>query len=213
VKVTKRDRKVILIGAVVLLVITVVYFGVLPLVDLVREIETEKSDREAELIRMAEAIRQKEYLRQSLSHLKSSEDSLRALLLEGDDPTVVTSELHRLVNTMAEQQGIAVTRIDASTKPERFDTETIKKNPLMAGFLKIRVRASLKCTPDKLAQMLAALENQPKFLIVERLEIRAWNVRPDKEINPDIVVATYVYKPEAPAPKPARPARPAATGA
>ena len=83
----------------------------------------------------------------------------------------------------------------------------------MAGFLKIRVRASLKCTPDKLAQMLAALENQPKFLIVERLEIRAWNVRPDKEINPDIVVATYVYKPEAPAPEPARPARPAGNGA
>jgi type II secretory pathway component PulM len=210
VKLTKRDRKVILIGGSVFLVVMVVYFGILPLIDLVGQIQNDKVQREEQLVRMAESIRQKEYLQQALGHLKSSEDSLRALLLEGDDPTVVTSELHRLVTTMAEQQGIAVTRVDASSKPERFDTETIKKNPLMANFLKIKVRASLKCTPDKLVQMLAALESQPKFLVVERLEIRAWNVRPDKEINPDIIVATYVYKPEAPAPDKKKAPRPGA---
>jgi type II secretory pathway component PulM len=115
VKLTKRDRKVILIGGSVFLVVMVVYFGILPLIDLVGQIQNDKVQREEQLVRMAESIRQKEYLQQALGHLKSSEDSLRALLLEGDDPTVVTSELHRLVTTMAEQQGIAVTRVDASS--------------------------------------------------------------------------------------------------
>ncbi|HOB52677.1 MAG TPA: type II secretion system protein GspM [Acidobacteriota bacterium] len=194
--ISRRDRRVILIGGVVVLLVAAVWYGILPLIEYARQLENDKNQLESDLIRKAEIIRQKDGYQQSLAGLMAAEDRFRSIMIEGTDPTQVTSELHRVVNTLAEQHGISVSRIDASLKPERFDTETVKQNPFMGNFLKLRVRASLKCTPDKLMAMLASIEGHPKFLAVERLEVRAWNVRPDKEINPDIVVMTLIFKPD-----------------
>jgi len=194
-KISRRDRNIIIVGGIVAAVVLVVKFGIFSLIDLSDELASAKQEQEAKLIRMAETIRQREYYQQALSKVKSTEDSLKTVLLEGDDPAAVTAELHRIITTLAEQNSITLARIDASAKPEKLDAETIKKNPFMAGFLKVKVRASLKCTPDKLMTMLSIIENHQKYLIVERLEIRAWNVRPDKEITPDVVLATYLFKP------------------
>jgi len=196
VNISRRDRRVILIGGVIVALLAVAWYGVLPLVEYARQLETDKSQLEGDLIRKAEIIRQKDQYQQSLARLMAAEDSFRSIMIEGTDPTQVTSELHRVINTLAEQHGINVSRIDASLKPERFDTEKVKQNPFMSNFLKLRVRASLKCTPDKLMAMLASIEGHPKFMVVERLEVRAWNVRPDKEINPDIVIMTMIFKPD-----------------
>lgn len=196
--ISKRDRRVLIIGALVVACILLALFVAMPLADYLKSMEADKQERETQLLRMIETIQQKEYFQQALNQMKNNEDDIKSVLLEGDDPNVVSSELHRIVTNLADQQGISVTRVDASMKPERFDKETIKKDPLKAGFLKIKVRASIKCTPDKLAQFLSTIEGHPKFLLVDRLEIRAWNVRPDKEISPDIVVMTYMYLPETP---------------
>jgi hypothetical protein len=197
---------VILLGGAIAALLLALWYGLLPLIDYARQLDEDKNRLENDLIRKAEIIRQKDYYQQSLARLMAAEDSIRAIMIEGSDATQVTSELHRVVTTLAEQHGINVSRIDASLKPERFDTETVKQNPFMGNFVKLRVRASLKCTPDKLTAMLASIEGHPKFLVVERLEVRAWNVRPDKEINPDIVVMTIIFKPDESAPDKKKPA-------
>jgi len=201
VNLSKRDKKILTIGILITAAIVIVMFVILPLIDYLNSLDEEKEAREARLIRMVETIKQKDYYQQALVRLKNNLNSYKAILINGKKVGDVQSELHRIVTTLAEKHSIGVRRIDASIKPERFNAEALKKDPLLANFIKVKVRASLRCTPDKMAQFLADLESNQKFLLIERLEIRAWNVRADKIISPEVVVTTFMYQPPSKAKK------------
>lgn len=195
-KISKRDRKILIIGGVTTAVILVVMYGIIPLVQYLQNMGVEKQRLEGDLQRMIRTIRLEDHYKQGLAQIKSAADQYRGLLVEGSDAEAATRELHQIITTLAEARQISVQRITPDRTPERFDVEAVKKNPMLAGFLKVQVTAQLKCRPDQMASFLLALENHPRYFEVSKLEIQAWNVRPDKEITPQVTLATYVFQPD-----------------
>lgn len=195
VKMNKRSRRALIWGGLIVLIIIGANYGT-ALLDFTGQMQSRGASKEQEILRMLGAIGQKDYYQQALGRAKGAEKAYRELLLPGEDQTAVAAELHRLVTQLAEQYTITVNRVEPTMKPEKFDKESVKQNPALADFQKIRVKAQFKCTPDKLVQFLTSIESQPRFVVLERLEIRAYTVRPDKEITPDVTLMTYMYQPE-----------------
>ncbi|MBN2431161.1 MAG: hypothetical protein JXQ27_06775 [Acidobacteria bacterium] len=194
-KLSKRDKRILRIGGVVSGMILVVMYLIIPFVGYLNDMDDRKNLLEAQLLRMVQNISAEELYQQGLLEMKDEADALLAALPEAQDAESAGRELMRIINSLAEEREIEVSRITPSKNPERFDLEEVKKNPLLARFLKIKVTASLSCRPDHLASLLLALENYDRYLVVEKLEIRAWGVKADKIIKPNITLATLIYQP------------------
>lgn len=194
-KLSKRDKRILRIGGVVSGVILVVMYVIIPFVEYLNDMDEKKNMLETQLMRMVQNISAEDVYQQGLLEMQDEADALLAVLPEGQDAESAGRELMRIINSLAEEREIEVSRITPSKNPERFDLEAVKKNPLLARFLKIKVTASLSCRPDHLASLLMALENYDKYLVVEKLEIRAWGVKADKIIKPNITLATLIYQP------------------
>jgi len=193
VKISKRDKKILKIGGAVTAVLLFMMYIVIPFIDYLQEMDIKKETLEARLVRMTRNINSEETYRQGLARINSVMELLKTNLPEGKDSETAVRELHRIITSLAEEHNVQVTRITPAKKPERFDLEAVKNNPFLAGFLKVKVTAALKCRPDHLASLLYALENHDKFLMVEKLEIRAWGVKADKMIKPNITLSTYIH--------------------
>ena len=205
-RLSQRDRRIVTIGAALSAVVLVVVYGVVPLIEYAVDLPEERQRLSARLQRMVETIQLRDHYQQELVGARDTVDGLRGRLISETDSEAASAELHRIINTTAESQAVVVRTITPEKKPERFDVESVKKNPKLAQFLKVKVTAQLQCRPDQLAAFLLELERNPRYVEVERIDINAWNVRADKVISPSVTLATYVLQPPAPEAETKRPA-------
>lgn len=191
----KRRRLLYIVGGAALIFL-VANYGVLPWLDHQEELRNEKSSKEASLARMIGVIRKKSTYEQGLAKIQNSKKVLMDQLLAGKDAAALSGELTLVVKNMCEAQGISIQRIDAGMKPERFDAETLKRTPELADFQKVKIVVALKCTPPQLANLLGTLEAYPRLIVLDRMEIRAYNVADDKSIAPYLYLMSFLYAPQ-----------------
>ena len=188
-KISVRERKILIAGAVVLVVSGAVYFGdrLLP------GRSAQAADLEARkrtLAQQRELIALEGNYRARLEADRQRLAADHARLFPGDNPTIAGAELQKLLGDLAAQSGVDVQR-----------KEIQRETKLQDNLVKISVRIETSCGLDQLIQLLAAVENYEKFLTVDTLNITAFRIQKRFDIRPSLTIAAFILVPEAKPPE------------
>jgi type II secretory pathway component PulM len=198
VKVASREKKVIIIGACIAVVVLVLYV-VMPLLpdrdNLAQSVERKKRT----LRNYRETMGREEMYKRRLEHFQKQLDQNLTRFLAGDNATLAGSELQKVIKDCADQSGVEI--IQRSILPEKKVQDIVTK---------VSVRIETSCTPEQLVQFLASIENYEKMLNVDEIMISAIRLPRKYEIRPSLMISGFIRtQPEKPKEK--APAKPGAT--
>ena len=191
-KVSVREKRFLIVGGCVVVVSALLYFGLnlAPSGDgLSKTVEYKKTL----LARQREIIAKEDLFKSRIDQYRRRLAQDKTRLLPGDNPSIASAELQKVLKDIADKNGIEILR---------KDTQVQKK--LQDDLIKISVRVEINCVPDQLIQFLAAVENYEQSLTVDLLAINSFRIQKRYEIRPSITISGYIAgAPEKPAEKPA----------
>jgi hypothetical protein len=184
VKVNAREKKVITVGAILVVAVLIFYAFTALLPD--REGLSETVDvRKKMLLKQRETlIREETYkvrLEESRKHL--AQDLTR--LLAGENPNVAGAELQKILKDFADQSGVEITQ--KNILPEKKVQDRI---------VKVAVHIETNCGPEQLVQFLTAVENYEKFLTIDEFMVSSFKIQKRYEIRPSLTISGYISVPE-----------------
>ena len=185
-KISVRERKILIVGAVVLVVSGAVYFGdrLLP------GRSAQAADLEAKKRTLAHDIQ---------SHPIEGKTHIGGLL-EARPGALVALRRYRQLDRAEHarpqrRENVAAHGVDVQRKEIQRETK------LQDNLVKITVRIETSCGLDQLIQLLAAVENYEKFLTVDTLNITAFRIQKRFDIRPSLTIAAFILVPEAKPPE------------
>lgn len=191
-KVTAREKTLIIVGIAVAIGVAVFYAATTLLPDgasLSQTVELKKrmlrSQREILLREDFYRNRAEQYRKQL------AEDSKR--FLPGENPSLAAAELQKVVRDFAQQAGVEITQRNVQQDKKIEDI-----------LVKVSIRFDTRCDPEQLVQFLTAIQNYEKLLTVDELNINSIRVSRRFEIRPSLTISGYISAP------PEAPAKPAA---
>ncbi len=187
-KLTSRERKLIIVGIIAVAAIAIFYAITLLPSDRVGISQTVELKKKM-LLKQRETLSREGSYRQRLQQYRKRLDQDMARLLPGDNPNVAGAELQKILADLAVRAGVEITQ--KNTLPE-------KKVPDMDTLTKVSVSIQANCDLDQLVQFLAAIENYEKFLKIEEFTITSWRQPIQKrfDIRPSLTVVGYINSQE-----------------
>ena len=190
-KITAREKKVLMGGAAIVLAGILFYFGetLVPNQEvLAKQVEGQKKA----LLRQREMLKREDFFKTRVEQYQRRLKQDYALLLPGDNPSIAGAELQRILRSLADQNGVEIVRRDIQ-----------REQKLQNSLVKVAVRIETNCMPDQLVQFLTAVANYERFLTVDELAITSFRIAKRWEIRPSITVAGLIAVAESkPAEKP-----------
>ena len=183
-KITARDRKVLIAGGIVVVLVAVFYLWSTPLQS-TAELGQQVEFKRRMLARQREMLGQENNYKARLDQYHKRLDQDMTRLLTGSTPSLAGAELQNILSDLASQSGVEITRKTAQNEQK-----------VQGNLIKVSANIETNCTPDQLVQFLAAVENYPKFLRVDALNIISLRLQKKFEIRPNITVAGYISAPE-----------------
>ena len=183
-KISTRDKRVLIGGAVIAGLVLLFYVGtwIVPGREgLSTEVQTKKRTllREKEmLIREAGFKARIEEYRQRLK-----QDLTRCL--PGENSALAGAELQKVLKDLADQNGVEIIRSDVQ-REQKLDSDVVK----------VSVNIETQCTLEQLVKFLAAVENYPKLLAIDELRITSFKMQKRWEIRPGLTVSGFIVAPE-----------------
>jgi hypothetical protein len=184
VKITARDKRVLIAGAAICVAGLIVYLAVsvIPNGDDLGRMEQLKK---AMLLKQRETLAQEEVYRLRVDQYRQRLKDDFTRVLPGDNANVAAAQLQQVLKDLADRTGVEITRKDIQ-----------KEQKIQDGLTKVSVRIETNCLPDQLVQFLAAIENYEKFLTLDLLAINSFKMQKRYEIRPSLTVSGYIMTPE-----------------
>lgn len=183
-KITAREKRILIIGGVVATIILLFYLTTLALPGregLSQELQSKKRT----------LIGQKELLLREV-HYKTRIEEYRQRLsrdlsrrLPGENSSIAGAELQKVLKDLADQNGVEIIRRD-NQREQKLENDLVK----------VSVRIETQCTIENLVRFLAAIENYDKLLTVDQLGVNAFQIQRQWQIRPGITVSGYIVVPE-----------------
>ncbi len=180
-RISKRDRKVLWIGGVAAALILGGFYGVLPLYESMSRAEGELQQRELALSQRIRAISSQDVYRRENEELDRELARLRSQLLDSNDPAVAQNQLENLVRSLAEQNGVTITR-----------STPLQGKKLGEKYSKVTLQVNIQGGMAEMTDFLHALAVHPKYLEVEDLNITSINARGEIRLQPRLNVSGIV---------------------
>jgi hypothetical protein len=192
VKVTAREKKVIVLGAILVLGVLIYYATTLlpDSGDLAQAVDLKKKM----LLKQRETLAREEFYKTRLEQYRKLLEQDMTRLLPGDSPNVAGAELQKILTEFADQSSVEITQKNILPTKKAED-----------GIQEISVRLDTTCAPEQLVQFIAAIENYEKFLTIDELTVTGIRGAQKKyEIRPSLTVSGYIGSQETkPAERPA----------
>jgi type II secretory pathway component PulM len=183
-KITGRERKIIIVGAVAAVIIAIFYFATAPSPASAEAGLTVEQQRRA-LLQSREVVAQEPVYRSRAEQYRQRLKQLTAMFLPGDNSSIAGAELQRVLKDLADQSGVDIVR------------RTIRgEQKLQNGIVKVSVNIETNCQPEELVKFLAAIENYDKRLSVDELQINSFRIQKRYEMRPILTVSGYILAPE-----------------
>ena len=179
-KVSTREKRIIAIGAVVVVAVLIYYAlaSLLPNRDsLSKTVELKKKM----LLRHRDTLSREETYKARLEQYTIHFEQVMTRLLPGDNPNVAGAELQKVLKDFADRSGVEISSMYVS--PEKNVQERITR---------VSVRIETSCTLDQLVQFLAAIENYEKFLTLDEFMITSFQIQKKYQIRPSLTVSGYI---------------------
>ena len=191
-KVTSRERTVIVIGVVIAVAVGIFYAATLLVPD--SQSLSQSVDLKKRMLRsQRETLSREEFYKTRLDQYQKQLDQDVTRFLPGENPSLAGADLQKIVKDFADQSGMEVTQRNIMQEKKIQDLVT-----------KVSVRMETNCNPEQLVQFLTLVENYEKLLKVDEMVInRFQNIR-KIEIRASLTISGYIaLPPEKPKDKPA----------
>ncbi|MGE5219618.1 MAG: type II secretion system protein GspM [Chloroflexota bacterium] len=160
-RLSKRERGLVLLTALILLVFVARYAVITPLVERRAWIKGQLESQPRLLAKNLRYVAQKEAILAELEASKAQIKGLEPKLLTGDTPPVNASDLQDTVQAMAAREGTQV-----------ITTRVL--NPEPAGsFSKIGLQLEIGGQIQQIANLIRGIETSPKLLVIDEINIRS----------------------------------------
>ncbi len=182
--VTAREKKFLIFGGATVGIALLVYLAVSYFpsrAGLTKEVESKKQL----LLRHRELISQEGLYKGRIDQYRQRLKVDYSRLLKGDNSSIASAELQKVLKEMADQNGVEIVRRDI-----------LSEEKLPDNLIKVKVRIETQCVPDQLVQFLAAVENYDKFLTLDELVITSFKIAKRWDIRPSITVSGFIAAPE-----------------
>ena len=189
----RRERSLIGLGVVIVLLIAIYVFLVEPLVDRARQAQGRTAAREAALDRRRLMIAQGPRIAEEVRTAKTRLESESRRLLRGPTAPLAASELQKLVKDAAASSNMEVRSERVLPASAREGLQEVPIEIMIAGSIR-----------DTLAA-LYRLEHAERLLMIKDLKIRAAGIGQPRELMTTLTVAGYML-PEAGSRSGAKPA-------
>ncbi len=192
-KISTRERRFLIIGAVIAIAIIVFYLApALMPQDLTATVESKKNllRRETELIAQEDGFKAR--IAQAQERLTKDLDRL----LPGNNPSSAGPALQKILQDLADSQQVEISR--KTILPEQKLQDTLSK---------VSVQLDVNCNLDQMVRLIAAIENYEKFLKIEELFVQSQRLMNRDRITTMIKVSGLVA-----VQAPAKPAEKTASG-
>lgn len=186
-KVTPREKLIIIIGICAVVVMGIAY-AALTFVpdreDLSQTVELNKK----KLRSLRDTLSREESYKRRLDQFKKQLEQDMTKFLPGDNSSIASAELQKVVKELADQAGVEITQRNPLQDKKVQDIAT-----------KVSIRIETSCSPDQLVQFLASIENYEKMLNVDEMMIASIRLPKKYEIRPSLTISGFIRsQPEKP---------------
>lgn len=182
-KVSERERKFIVLGAVAVFLIVIYYlYGLYS--DYKTKVEDYADTRIIMLEKQLAKLSGREGLEQRAEEFKKEVGRHEKLFLNGSKAPVAAAELQKTIKDIAASLSIEI-RLERALNP--VDEDFFTSVPVEIGFTSSTAR---------LKGLLERLRATPFLLTLTEMKIRVLNVSKPEDINVTLVVSGYIKKPE-----------------
>jgi len=160
-RLSKRERALVVLTALILLAFVAKYAVITPLVDRRAWVRSQLENQPRLLAKNLRYVAQKEAI---LARLEASRAQIKALepqLLTGDTPPVSASDLQETVQAMAAREGTQV-----------ITTRVLNPEPT-GSFSKIGIQLEIGGQIQQIANLIRGIETSPKLLVIDEINIRS----------------------------------------
>ena len=182
-KLSKREKKIIFAGAVILAVAFVVYAVLLLLPEFESRASVEQKRRK--LLQYKELLDSESTYAAKIEQYKKRLQEDSNLLLPGETANVAGANLTNVLVQLAGQNGVTITRREQQSEQKLQD-----------NLVRIPVKMDMTCNMDQLVQFLTAVKNYEKVLTVDELSVSSFQIQKRWDTRPNVTISGYILTPE-----------------
>jgi hypothetical protein len=190
VKVTSREKRVLIYGSFIVAVIAIFYVITLLLPNS-ENIVQDVAQKKKMLLKHRSILNGEQMYKTRMEQYRKNLEKEMNRLLPGSNANLAAAELQKILKDFADQSGVEITQ--RNPLPD-------KKIPDMDTIVKISVRIETNCNPEQLVQFLTAIENYDKLLTVDEFLVTSFrlNISKKYEIRPSLTISGFISVPETP---------------
>ncbi len=190
--VTAREKKFLIFGGATVAISLLVYLVVAYFPSRAGLSKDVENNRQL-LLRHRELISREAMYKNRIEQYKQRLKLDYARLLPGDNASIASAELQKVLKGFADQSGVEIIRRDILSEEKLPDNLT-----------KVKVKIETQCVPDQLVDFIAAIESYDKFLTIDDMQITSFKIAKRWDIRPSMTIAGLIASKEGkPADKPA----------
>ena len=159
-EIRQRDRRALLLVVAAAIVFVIIWFGVFPAFDALKQGSSGAGDKEQQLSKYRRALIRKGHYAQLLEQVRKSVTADEGRFVRGDNPTLAAVELQTIVESAAQKNSIELTQRNISPARKKDDS-----------FNEITMTVAFESTPNQMTGFLAELRNAPKFITVRNAQM------------------------------------------
>jgi Type II secretion system (T2SS), protein M subtype b len=160
-KLSKRERSLVIVSALILLVLIAKFAIVTPFFERREWVKNQLESQPQLLAKNLRYLGQKDTMLAALEAARAEIKAQEPKLLSGDTPSVSASDLQETVQALASREGTQV-----------ITTRVL--NPEPAGsFSKIAIQMEIGGQIQQVANLIKGLESSPKLLVIDEVNVRS----------------------------------------
>ena len=183
-KITSRDKKFLIAGAVGFCIFIGIKFFALPFYDKFAEQRQDIEMKERTLEKYLKFIKNQAELQQTLKNLTREEVETHLSLLQGETPSLAAADIQKIVDKIAETSDLEIKSVKVMNPGQKEDFTTIP------------VRVQFTSDLTRMVKFIESIETNRKLLTIPDLKIRVKNRRKPKEISVTLEISGFMEKKE-----------------
>ncbi|MBI4446508.1 MAG: type II secretion system protein M [Acidobacteria bacterium] len=180
-RLSRRDRKILVIGGIFSALILILFYVVLPFYNLQAASREELENKEKLLHRSLQVLNNRKIYEESLAQLDSVFRNYQQNLLDARDTSTAYIQLEELVRSLAAQNGVSVSR-----------SNPLQEKKIRESFARITLQINVESDTTQLTNFLYALSTQPKFLVVDEFYLASFRIQEQIRIQPRLNVSGFI---------------------
>jgi hypothetical protein len=189
VKLTSREKRIILIGICVVAGVLIYYAMTLLLPNRENLLQTVGLKKRM-LLKQRETLSREDIYKTRMEQYSKQFEKDLTRLLPGDNPNVAGAGLQTILKDFADRNGVEI-----------IQKNILQERKVQDLLTKVSVRIDTKCNLEQLVQFLAAIENYEKYLKIDEFTVFGSSfgsgTQKKVEIRPSLTIAGYINIKEA----------------